>query len=79
MPGRSMLIESLLLAQAGAATLGLLLLVAGLYVQRHGRLGTRQGAAVLASLAAVVGLVLAVGAASAFVLAMWQIRSGWFG
>ena len=74
-----MLIESLPLAQAGAATLGLLLLVAGLYVQRHGRLRTRQGAAVLASFAAVVGLVVAVGVASAFVPGTWLITSGWFG
>ena len=74
-----MLIEALPLAQAGAATLGLLLLVAGLYVQRHGRLRTRQGAAVLASFAAVAGLVVAVGVASAFVPVTWLITSGWFG
>jgi len=74
-----MFIQSLPLAQAGAATLGVLLLVAGLRVQRDGRLRTRQGAAVLASFAAVVGLVVAVGAASAFVLTTWQITSGWVG
>ena len=74
-----MLIQSLPLAQAGAATLGVLLLVAGLHVQRDGRLRTRQGAAVLASFAAVVGLVVAVGAASAFVLTTWQITGGWVG
>jgi hypothetical protein len=61
--------DSLTLAQAGAATLGLILLVAGLYVQRDGRLRTRQGAAVLASFASVVGLVVTVSAASAFILA----------
>ena len=40
----------------GAVLLGALLIVAGLYVQRRG-LRTRQGAAVLASFAALIGIV----------------------
>jgi hypothetical protein len=46
----------------------LLVVVAGLYVQRHGRPRTRQGAAVLASLAAVLGAVVVVCAAVAVIL-----------
>lgn len=42
----------------GAVLLGALLIVAGLYVQRRGRLRTRQGAAVLASFAALIGIVV---------------------
>ena len=42
----------------GAVLLGALVIVAGLYVQRRGRLRTRQGAAVLASFAALIGIVV---------------------
>jgi hypothetical protein len=43
----------------GAVSLwGVLLIVAGLYVQRSGRLRIRQGAAVLASFAALIGIVV---------------------
>ena len=51
-------VDSLPLPIIGAAILGLLLIVAGLYVQRRGKLRTRQGAAILASFAAVVGVVV---------------------
>jgi len=68
--------DSLPLATAGAAALGVLLIVAGLYVQRSGKLRTRQGAAVLASFAAVVGVFVAGGAATAFILATWRISGG---
>jgi len=51
----------------GAAALGLLFILAGLYVQRRGRLRTRQGAAVLAGLVAVLGAVVVVGAAIAVI------------
>ena len=69
--------NSLPLATAGAAALGVLLIVAGLYVQRRGKLKTRQGAAVLASLAAVVGVFVTGGATTAFILATWQLSRIW--
>lgn len=42
----------------GAVLLGALLVVAGLYVQRRGRLRTRHGAAVLANFAGLIGIVV---------------------
>jgi len=42
---------------SSALILGLLLVVGGLYARRDGRLHTRQGAAVLAGFAAVMGVV----------------------
>jgi len=59
--------DSLPPAMMGAAALGLLFILAGLYVQRRGKLRTRQGAAVLASLVAVLGAVVVVGAAIAVI------------
>ena len=42
---------------SSALIVGLLLVAGGLYVRRNGRLHTRQGAAVLAGFAAVMGVV----------------------
>jgi archaellin len=53
----------------GAAILGSLLIVAGLYVQRRGKLRTRQGAAILASFVAVLGIVVVVCAVIAIMFA----------
>ena len=42
---------------SSALVVGLLFVVGGLYARRNGRLHTRQGAAVLAGFAAVMGVV----------------------
>ena len=71
-------LDPLPIAPAAVGILGVLLIVSGLYVQRRGKLSTRQGAAVLASFAAVIGVVVVGGAAIAFMAATWPTTNGWF-
>jgi predicted permease len=68
-------IESLL-ALVGAATFGVMLIMAGLYVQRRGQLRTRQGAAVLASFAAAVGVIVVGCAGMMLLVDSWQMVRG---
>lgn len=68
-------VESLL-APVGAATLGVMLTMAGLYVQRRGQLRTRQGAAVLASFAAVLGVIVVGCAGMMLVVDSWHMARG---
>lgn len=68
-------VESLL-ALLGAAILGVMLTMAGVYVQRRGQLRTRQGAAVLASFVAVVGVIVAGCAGMMLAGDSWQIARG---
>jgi hypothetical protein len=68
-------VESLL-ALVGAATFGVMLTMAGLYVQRRGQLRTRQGAAVLASFAAAVGVIVVGCAGMMLLVDSWQMVRG---
>jgi hypothetical protein len=69
-------VASFPLAIVGAAILGLLVILAGLYVQRRGKLRTRQGAAVLATFAVVVGTVIVLSAVIALLLGARQTPTG---